>query len=61
MGDIVADLALALEAPISKNGAPKSGERLDKINSAASRQQRKPRQPFARLTELFHPAYFQHP
>lgn len=33
VGDIVADLALGLRLPISKNGAPKSGERLDKLNS----------------------------
>lgn len=33
VGDIVADLCLGLETLISKNGAPKSGERLDKINS----------------------------
>lgn len=33
VGDIVADLSLGLETPISKNGAPKSGERLDKMNS----------------------------
>ncbi|CAB1245991.1 Enolase [Ruminococcaceae bacterium BL-6] len=33
VGDIVADLSLGLQCPISKNGAPKSGERLDKINT----------------------------
>lgn len=33
VGDIVADLSLGLSCPVSKNGAPKSGERLDKINS----------------------------
>lgn len=33
VGDIVADLSLGLETSISKNGAPKSGERLDKMNS----------------------------
>lgn len=31
--DVVADIALALQGPISKNGAPRSGERLNKINS----------------------------
>lgn len=31
--DVVADLALGLHVPISKNGAPRSGERLNKINS----------------------------
>lgn len=33
VGDIVADFALGLQVEISKNGAPRSGERLDKINS----------------------------
>lgn len=33
VGDVVADLSLGLQSKISKNGAPKSGERLDKINS----------------------------
>lgn len=31
--DIIADLALGLHSLISKNGAPKSGERLNKLNS----------------------------
>ena len=31
--DIVADVCLGLQRPISKNGAPRSGERLNKINS----------------------------
>lgn len=33
VGDIIADLSIGLSSKISKNGAPKSGERLDKINS----------------------------
>lgn len=33
VGDIVADLSIGLASKISKNGAPKSGERLDKINT----------------------------
>ena len=61
VGDIVADLALALEAPISKNGAPKSGERLDKINSLLRASSENPGSHLRDLTELFHPAYFQHP
>ncbi|HWQ78329.1 MAG TPA: enolase C-terminal domain-like protein [Anaerovoracaceae bacterium] len=32
VGDIIADLSLGLHSEISKNGAPKSGERLDKMN-----------------------------
>ena len=31
--DVVADVCLGLQGPISKNGAPRSGERLNKINS----------------------------
>lgn len=31
--DVVADICLALQGAISKNGAPRSGERLNKINS----------------------------
>lgn len=31
--DVVADVCLGLQVPISKNGAPRSGERLNKINS----------------------------
>lgn len=57
----MADLALALEAPISKNGAPKSGERLDKINSLLRASSENPGSHLRDLTELFHPAYFQHP
>ena len=60
VGDIVADLALALEAPISKNGAPKSGERLDKINSLLRASSDNPHSHLCDLTKLFHPAYFQH-
>lgn len=33
VGDIIADLSIGLSSEISKNGAPKSGERLDKINA----------------------------
>ena len=33
MDDVVADVCLGLQGPISKNGAPRSGERLNKINS----------------------------
>lgn len=32
VGDIVADLSVGLHAKISKNGVPRTGERLDKIN-----------------------------
>lgn len=55
VGDIVADLALALEAPISKNGAPKSGERLDKINSLLRASSDNPASHLWNLTEVFYP------
>ncbi len=32
VGDIVMDLAVGLEVPFIKNGAPRSGERIDKLN-----------------------------
>jgi len=32
VGDIVMDLAVGLEIPFIKNGAPRSGERIDKLN-----------------------------
>lgn len=32
IGDIVMDLAVGLEIPFIKNGAPRSGERIDKLN-----------------------------
>lgn len=61
VGDIVADLALALEAPISKNGAPKSGERLDKINSLLRASSENPGSHLRDLTELFHRRIFSTP
>ena len=60
VGDIVADLALALEAPISKNGAPKSGERLDKINSLLRASSDNPASHLWNLTEVFYPLCLQH-
>ena len=30
--DVVMDMAVALEAPAVKNGAPRSGERINQIN-----------------------------
>lgn len=33
VGDIIVDLSLGLLSPFSKNGAPRSGERLDKMNT----------------------------
>ncbi len=33
VGDVIADISIGLQSKISKNGAPKSGERLDKINT----------------------------
>jgi enolase len=32
VGDIVMDLAVGLQAPFQKNGAPRSGERIEKLN-----------------------------
>lgn len=32
VGDVVMDLSIGLEVPFQKNGAPKSGERIDKLN-----------------------------
>ena len=32
VGDIVSDLALGLYTKISKNGVPRTGERLDRVN-----------------------------
>lgn len=32
VGDVVMDLSLGLEVPFQKNGAPRSGERIDKLN-----------------------------
>ena len=32
VGDIVMDFSVGLEVPIQKNGAPRSGERIDKLN-----------------------------
>ena len=60
VGDIVADLALALEAPISKNGAPKSGERLGKINSLLRASSDNPASHLWNLTEVFYPLCLQH-
>lgn len=33
VGDIIADLSIGLGCAIAKNGAPKSGERIDKLNT----------------------------
>ena len=32
IGDVVMDFSVGLQAPIQKNGAPRSGERIDKLN-----------------------------
>ena len=32
IGDVVMDLAVGLGAPFQKNGAPRSGERIEKLN-----------------------------
>lgn len=33
LGDVVADFAIGMQVQIMKNGAPRSGERIDKLNS----------------------------
>ena len=32
IGDVVMDFSVGLNAPLQKNGAPRSGERIDKLN-----------------------------
>lgn len=32
VGDVVMDLAVGLQIPFIKNGCPRSGERIDKLN-----------------------------
>ena len=32
IGDVVMDLAVGLQVPFIKNGCPRSGERIDKLN-----------------------------
>lgn len=52
VGDIIADLSLGLETTISKNGAPKSGERLDKINSLLRASSENPGSRLADCTKI---------
>lgn len=50
--DVVADVCLALQGPISKNGAPRSGERLNKINSLLRASDENPNSHLADFTSL---------
>lgn len=52
VGDIVADLSLGLQTKISKNGAPKSGERLDKINSLLRASNENPGSTISDVTKI---------
>lgn len=50
--DIVMDLSLGLQVPFQKNGAPRSGERIEKLNFLIRAAQRHPETALARLEEL---------
>ena len=50
--DVVADVCLGLQGPISKNGAPRSGERLNKINSLLRASSQEPNSHLADFSGL---------
>ena len=52
LGDIVADLAVALQVPFMKTGCPKSGERIAKINYLLTLQDRHPEYSLADLGNI---------
>lgn len=52
LGDIVVDLALALQVPFMKTGCPKSGERIAKINYLLTAQDRYPQRRLSDISSL---------
>ena len=48
----MADVCLGLQGPISKNGAPRSGERLNKINSLLRASSQEPNSHLADFSGL---------
>lgn len=52
VGDVVMDLAVGLQIPFIKNGCPRSGERIDKLNFLLRVKDRYPQSHMARIDDL---------